>query len=79
MTGDEVLAAWRRDLKLADIRLVFLNGQTQLRQVRHSMNLGAEDYPTKQCPGCESSARFLSARLRRRRGERGQAETDHPR
>ena len=41
LTGHEVLAALRHDPKLADIP------QTQPRQVRQSMNLGADDYLTK--------------------------------
>ena len=45
MDGYAVLAALRRDPKLADIPLIFLTGQSQPSQVRQGMNLGADDYP----------------------------------
>ena len=47
MDGYEVLAALRRDPKLADIPLIFLTGQSQPSQVRQGMSLGADDYLTK--------------------------------
>jgi signal transduction histidine kinase len=47
MDGYEVLAALRRDPKLADIPLIFLTGQSQPSQVRQGMNFGADDYLTK--------------------------------
>jgi signal transduction histidine kinase len=47
MDGYEVLAALRRDPKLADIPLIFLTGQAEPSQVRQGMNLGADDYLTK--------------------------------
>ena len=47
MDGYAVLAALRRDPKLADIPLIFLTGQSQPSQVRQGMNLGADDYLTK--------------------------------
>ena len=73
MTGHEVLAALRRDPKLADIPLIFLTGQTQPRQVRQSMNLGADDYLTKPM----ALADLLSAikvRLDRRQTQRQRQE-----
>ena len=73
MTGHEVLAALRRDPKLADIPLIFLTGAIQPQQVRASMNLGADDYLTKPV----DLADLLSAirvRLDRRQGQRQRQE-----
>jgi two-component system sensor histidine kinase/response regulator len=73
MDGYEVLAALRRDPKLADIPLIFLTGQSQPSQVREGMNLGADDYLTKPV----DLADLLSAievRLRRRQAQRQRQE-----
>ena len=73
MTGHEVLAALRRDPKLTDIPLIFLTGQTQPDQVRHGMNMGADDYLTKPVV----LADLLSAirvRLDRRKNQRQRQE-----
>jgi signal transduction histidine kinase len=69
MTGHEVLAALRRDPKLADIPLIFLTGQTQPRQVRQSMNLGADDYLTKPV-NLEDLLSAIKVRLDRRQAQR---------
>jgi two-component system sensor histidine kinase/response regulator len=69
MDGYAVLAALRRDPKLADIPLIFLTGQAEPSQVRQGMNLGADDYLTKPV----DLADLLSAiqmRLSRRQAQR---------
>lgn len=47
MSGYEVLATLRTDDRLADIPIIFLTGQSEPREVRAGMNLGADDYLTK--------------------------------
>ena len=73
MTGHEVLAALRRDPKLADIPLIFLTGQTQPRQVRQSMNLGADDYLTKPVDLADLLS-AINVRLDRRQTQRQRQE-----
>lgn len=73
MTGHEVLAALRCDPKLADIPLIFLTGQTQPRQIRQSMNLGADDYLTKPV-NLEDLLSAIRVRLDRRRTQRQRQE-----
>jgi signal transduction histidine kinase len=73
MTGHEVLAALRRDPKLADIPLIFLTGHTQPRQVRQSMNLGADDYLTKPVDLADLLS-AINVRLARRQTQRQRQE-----
>ena len=47
MDGYEVLATLRTDERLADIPVIFLTGQSEPREVRQGMSLGADDYLTK--------------------------------
>jgi two-component system, sensor histidine kinase and response regulator len=73
MDGYKVLAALRRDPKLADIPLVFLTGESEPRQVRHGMNLGADDYLTKPV-NLDDLLSAIQARLNRRRNQRQRQE-----
>src|ERR1019366_7095113 len=73
MDGYEVLAALHRDPKLADIPLIFLTGQSEPRQVRHGMNLGADDYLTKPV-NLNDLLSAVQARLNRRRTQRQRQE-----
>ncbi len=47
MSGYEVLAALRRDERLAGIPVIFLTAQSEPAEVRQGMNLGADDYLIK--------------------------------
>jgi DNA-binding response OmpR family regulator len=67
--GYEVLAAIKRDDKLADIPVVFLTGLTERHQVRKGMILGADDYLTKPVDA-EDLLKTVHARLLRREEDR---------
>jgi signal transduction histidine kinase len=73
MGGYEVLAALRRDPKLADIPLIFLTGQSQPSQVRQGMSLGADDYLTKPV-NLDDLLGAVKVRLSRRQGQRQRQE-----
>ena len=73
MDGYEVLAALRRDPKLADIPLIFLTGESQPSQVRQGMNLGADDYLTKPV-NPDDFLGAIKARLGRRNSQRQRQE-----
>jgi signal transduction histidine kinase len=73
MDGYEVLAALRRDPKLADIPLIFLTGQAQPSQVRQGMNLGADDYLTKPVDLADLFS-AIQMRLSRRQAQRQRQE-----
>ena len=73
MDGYAVLAALRRDPKLADIPLIFLTGQSQPSQVRQGMNLGADDYLTKPV-SLEDLLGAVKVRLSRRQTQRQRQE-----
>ena len=73
MDGYAVLAALRRDPKLADIPLIFLTGQSQPSQVRQGMNLGADDYLTKPV-SLEDLLGAVKVRLIRRQTQRQRQE-----
>ncbi|MEI2724743.1 MAG: response regulator [Verrucomicrobiota bacterium] len=47
LDGHGVMAALRRDPRLAEIPVIFLTGEFHPQQVRMGMNLGADDYLTK--------------------------------
>jgi len=47
MNGYEVLAALRREERLADIPVIFLTAQSEPAEVRQGMSLGADDYLIK--------------------------------
>jgi signal transduction histidine kinase len=69
MNGYEVLAALRRDERLADIPIIFLAGQSEPAEVRQAMNLGADDYLTKPAH-LRDLLGTITARLDRRQSER---------
>ena len=73
MDGYEVLAALRRDPKLADIPLIFLTGQSQPSEVRQGMNLGADDYLTKPVDLADL-LNAIRVRLGRRQAQRQRQE-----
>jgi two-component system, sensor histidine kinase and response regulator len=73
MDGYEVLAALRLDPRLADIPLIFLTGESEPCQVRHGMNLGADDYLTKPV-NLDDLLSAVQARLGRRRDQRQRQE-----
>jgi two-component system, sensor histidine kinase and response regulator len=73
MDGYEVLAALRRDPKLADIPTIFLTGQSQPSQVRRGMSLGADDYLTKPVNLADLLS-AVQARLGRRQAQRQRQE-----
>jgi len=73
MDGYGVLAALRRDPRLADIPLIFLTGQAQPSQVRQGMNLGADDYLTKPVDLADLLS-ALRVRLGRRQAQRQRQE-----
>ena len=73
MDGYEVLAALRRDPRLADIPLIVLTAQSEPSQVRRGMNLGADDYLTKPV-NLEDLLSTIQARLGRRRTQRQRQE-----
>jgi signal transduction histidine kinase len=73
MDGYAVLAALRRDPKLADIPLIFLTGQSQPNQVRQGMSLGADDYLTKPV-NLDDLLGAVKVRLSRRQAQRQRQE-----
>ena len=73
MDGYQVLAALRRDPKLADIPLIFLTGESQPSQMRQGMNLGADDYLTKPVDLADLLG-AIRVRLSRRQTQRQRQE-----
>ena len=73
MDGYQVLAALRRDPKLADIPLIFLTGESQPSRVRQGMNLGADDYLTKPVDLADLLG-AIQVRLSRRQTQRQRQE-----
>ena len=73
MDGYKVLAALRRDPKLADIPLIFLTAESEPNRVRHGMNLGADDYLTKPVK-LDDLLNAIRARLDRRQAQRQRQE-----
>src|ERR1041385_7538748 len=67
MHGHEVLAALRRDPKLAEIPVLFLTGRSAPEEVRQGMNLGADDYLTKPVNQADL-LQAIQVRLQRRQG-----------
>lgn len=47
LNGHGVLAALRKEKRLEEIPFIFLSGSANREQVRHSMNLGGDDFITK--------------------------------
>ncbi len=73
MDGYEVLSTLRADPRLVDIPFIFLTGQSAPTEMRHGMNLGADDYLTKPV----DLGDLLSAvriRLERRKSQRDRQE-----
>ena len=73
MDGYEVLAALRRDARLADIPIIFLTGQAAPSQVRRGMSLGADDYLTKPVD-FDDLFSAVKVRLTRRQAQRQRQE-----
>ncbi len=66
MGGYEVLARLRQDARLTEIPVVFLTGHAAPDEIRHGMNLGADDYLTKPLD-TNNILRAIEARLARAR------------
>jgi DNA-binding response OmpR family regulator len=73
MNGYEFLAALRRDENLSGIPVIFLTGQSEPAEIRHGMNLGADDYLTKPA-NLPDLLGAIQARLARRQSERQRQE-----
>src|ERR1017187_8193456 len=73
MGGYEVLAALRRDERLAGIPVIFLTAQSEPAEVRQGMNLGADDYLIKPA-NIPNLLGAIKARLQRRQSERQRQE-----
>jgi DNA-binding LytR/AlgR family response regulator len=73
MNGYEVLAALRREEKLAGIPVIFLTAQSEPAEVRLGMNLGADDYLIKPANILDLLG-AIKARLKRRQSERQRQE-----
>ncbi len=73
MDGFEVLAALRKEDRLASIPVIFLSGRAEPRQVREGMNYGADDYLTKPLDLADL-VKAVKARLTRRQSERERQE-----
>jgi DNA-binding response OmpR family regulator len=65
LNGHEVISALRKDNRLGEIPVIFLSACVDRDQVRHSMNLGGDDFITKPAPWPEILA-AVNARLGRR-------------
>lgn len=68
LDGHGVVAALRQQENLANIPFIFLTANSDHQQIRHSMNLGADDYLTKPVPLRELMD-AIGARLKRREVE----------
>jgi DNA-binding NarL/FixJ family response regulator len=64
LDGYQVLERIRANRMTADIPLIFLTACGEKQDLRHGMNLGADDYLSKPCPAEELLA-AIHARLRR--------------
>ena len=75
MDGHDVLAALKQNPQLEDIPFIFLSGQADRESIRHSMNLGSDDFIPKPAPPQEILA-AVTARLHQheRRRQRRDAE-----
>jgi DNA-binding LytR/AlgR family response regulator len=73
MDGFEVLAALRKEDRLASIPVIFLTGRAEPGQVREGMNLGADDYLTKPLDLADL-VKAIEARLARRQSEKTREE-----
>ncbi len=62
MGGHDVLAALKQNPQLEEIPFIFLSGQADRESVRHSMNLGSDDFIPKPAPPEEILA-TVNARL----------------
>jgi CheY-like chemotaxis protein len=74
MDGHDVLAALKQNPQLEDIPFIFLSGHADHESVRHSMNLGSDDFIPKPAPPQEIIA-AVNARLQqheRRRQRRAE-------
>jgi DNA-binding response OmpR family regulator len=69
LDGQGVVSALRRDSRLGEIPVIFLSACTERDQIRHSMNLGGDDFITKPAPWPEILA-AVEARLCRRQKQR---------
>lgn len=65
LDGQGVVSALRQDVRMGEIPVIFLSGCTNRSQIRHSMNLGGDDFITKpaQLPEILET---VNARLARR-------------
>jgi DNA-binding response OmpR family regulator len=73
MDGFEVLAALRKEDRLASIPVIFLSGRAEPNQVREGMNYGADDYLTKPLDLADL-VKAVKARLTRRQSEKERQE-----
>ena len=73
MNGYEMLAALRREERLAGIPVIFLTAQSEPAEVRQGMNLGADDYLIKPANILDLLG-AIQARLQRRQSERQRQE-----
>src|ERR1035441_166917 len=73
MNGYEMLAALRREERLAGIPVIFLTAQSEPAEVRQGMNLGADDYLIKPANILDLLG-AIQARLQRRHSERQRQE-----
>lgn len=75
MGGHDVLSALKQNPQLEEIPFIFLSGQTDRESVRHSINLGSDDFIPKPAPPEEILA-AVNARLQQhaRRRQRRDAE-----
>jgi DNA-binding response OmpR family regulator len=74
MDGYEVLAALRRDPRLADVAVIFLTGQSDPAHMRQGMNLGADDFLAKGGDLTEILNAVNARLLRRQADKQRQAE-----
>lgn len=69
MSGFDVLASLRQDVRFAEVPFVFLTGRIAPQDIREGMNVGADDYLTKPMDP-EELLRTIKARLARARALR---------
>jgi CheY-like chemotaxis protein len=74
LNGQDVLVALRRDKRLEDIPFIFLSGTANRSEVRHSMNLGGDDFLTKPAEMSEILDAVNSRLVRRQRQQQRQEE-----
>jgi len=75
LTGQEVVAALRRDGRLGEIPFIFLSACIERNQIRKSMNMGGDDFITKPAPWLDILA-AVKARLDRRQKQVQQREQE---